>query len=602
MTRKKLIWQIYPPFLVIILMALVSVTWVHSRALNAFYENETRHDLEARTRLVIAQVQDRLAAQDSESLRDLARELGKQSQTRLTFILSSGQVLGDSEEDPARMDNHAERPEVRTALLGRTGVSSRYSHTLRQNMMYVALPVKKSDQVIGCVRASLPVDRMTSTLQGAFYQTVNSGLVIAVVAALLSLWLSRRISQPLEEMKQGAARFARGELDGRLPNYRSEELSGLSDAMNEMASQLNSRIKLEVRQRNEQEAILASMIEGVLAVDNHERILRLNQSAAGLLNIESDTAIGRSVQEVVRKPDLQKFISQALHSQQSIEADITLVIRGKELFLQAHGTPLRDSGSKDIGVLVVLNDLTRLKRLENIRRDFVANVSHELKTPITAIKGSVETLTGGAVEEPESARRFLDIIARQSDRLNAIIEDLLMLSRMEREADSELLKGTEQSIRPILESALQSCATTAGSMDVQLRLFCSEQLTATVNAPLLEQAVINLVDNAIKYSGPKGVVTLEGWQDDRQVKIKIQDRGQGIPKEHLPRIFERFYRVDAARSRAAGGTGLGLAIVKHIVQVHDGEVTVHSTPGEGSVFTILLPVAGGRPRQARRSV
>ncbi len=591
MSRKRLIWQIYQPFLLIVLLALLAVTWVHSRALDAFYAQETRRDLEARARLVAAQVREQLATQDYVSLVILARELGELSQTRLTFILPSGEVVGDSQEDPGRMDNHADRPEVRTALQGLIGVSSRYSQTLEKNMMYVALPVIDAGQIIGSVRAALPVAGMTRTLQGALYQVISSGLAIALVAGLLSLWLSRRISRPLEEMKQGAERFARGELDGRLPGYGSEELGGLADAMNTMATQLDDRIRTVVRQRNEQEAVLASMTEGVLAVDNNERLLRLNQSAAELLNIDRDAAVGRRFQEVVRKPELQKFITRALQGQQRIEEEITLVIRGRELFLQVHGTPLRDANDKEIGSLVVLNDLTRLQRLENVRRDFVANVSHELKTPITAIKGSVETLRDGAMEEPASAQRFLDIIARQSDRLYAIIEDLLALSRLEKGSDCDTLDGVEQSLQPILESARQSCASTAKSRNVKVRLFCSGQLTATVNAPLLEQAVINLVDNAIKYSGNEGVVTIEGWQEGGQVFIKVQDRGQGIPKEHLPRLFERFYRVDAARSRAVGGTGLGLAIVKHIVQAHNGEVTVHSTLGEGSVFTISLPVA-----------
>lgn len=588
MARKRLIWQIYPPFLLIILISLMAFTWVFSSTLDQFQAQETRLDLEARVRLIIPQVQGNLQTGQRSSIDALCKSLGEQTHTRITIILPDGQVVGDAREDPRRMDNHADRPEVIEALNGKLGAATRFSHTLQQRMMYVALPVSAAGQLLGCVRAALPVKTLTNALQSTLYPVINSGLAIALIATMVSLWLSRRISRPLEEMKRGAERFARGELDGRLPSYRGEEMGGLAEAMNQMAAQLDDRIRTVVRQRNEQEAVLSSMIEGVLAVDKEERILRINQTAANLLDLVPGEAVGRRIQEKIRKPELQKFIQETLQSQASIEADITLIIRGVKLFLQAHGTPLRDFRGKDIGALVVLNDTTRLQRLENIRRDFVANVSHELKTPITAIKGSVETLLGGAMDETEDATRFLKIIARQADRLNAIIEDLLALSRLERDAEANEIICTLQPLQPILGSALQACRAAANTKDVEVRLFCAEHLTAKSNAPLLEQAIINLVDNAIKYSDNGGVVTVEGWQDDEQVKIKVQDRGQGISKEHLPRLFERFYRVDAARSRAVGGTGLGLAIVKHIIQAHDGEVTVHSTPGEGSVFTITL--------------
>jgi len=589
MARKQLVWQIYPPFLLIILIALLAVTWVFSNSLEKFYAEQTQSDLEARVQLVIPQVQGYMDRTLANYLDVLSKELGAQTETRLTIILTNGKVVGDSEENPGRMDNHANRPEVINALKGQLGVASRFSRTLQLNMMYVALPVVENDQVVGCVRAALPIKDLTKTLESAFYPVINSGLVIALVAAMISLWLSRRISRPLEEMKRGAKRFACGELEGRLPIYKGEEMGGLAEAMNQMAAQLDDRIRTVVRQRNEQEAVLASMIEGVLAVDNEERILRVNQSAADLLNIDPEVAIGRRIQEVIRKPVLQKFVSQALQSQKRIEEDITLVIRGSEIFLQAHGTPLRDSSGKDIGALVVLNDITRLQRLENIRRDFVANVSHELKTPITAIKGSVETLLGGAVNEEESAQRFLEIIARQSDRLNAIIEDLLELSRIEQGEEQEGIELRRTQLRHVFSNTLQACQIKAHDKQIALDMNCPDEIEININAPLLEQAMINLIDNAIKYSPEKGRVHFSAHREDSVVVIKVQDWGSGISQEHLPRLFERFYRVDKARSRKLGGTGLGLAIVKHIVQSHNGQITVESSPGEGSTFIIQLP-------------
>ena len=591
MPRKRLIWQIYPPFLVIILIALVTLTWFFSRTLDDFYREEKRRGLEAQGQLVVNQARDALVSGNISSLESLSVALGKQSGTRLTIILPDGRVVGDSEEAPAKMDNHARRPEIRVALEGRSGAATRYSTTLQQEMMYVALPIRSNDQIIGCVRTALPIASVDKALETVLFHVINSGILIALIAALISLWVSRRISRPLVEMKRGAERFAGGELDRRLPVYKGEEMGGLAEAMNQMAAQLNDRLQTVVSQRNEQEAVLASMIEGVLAVDHQERILRINQAAATLLGTNPELAVGRSLQEVVRKPELQRFITESLQSRTSIEADMTLLYQGEERFLQTHGTPLRGSDGQTIGALIVIRDVTRLRRLENLRRDFVANVSHELRTPITAIKGAVETLLAGANENPEDSQRFLEIANRQSDRLNAIIEDLLSLSRLERDAESDEVGRTHERLLPILESALQSCSSIAKSREVDVNLFCSEELVANVNSALLEQAVINLVDNAIKYSESRNFVTVESWQEGEQVMIKVQDRGQGISKAHLPRLFERFYRVDAARSRAVGGTGLGLAIVKHIVQAHNGGVTVHSTPGEGSVFTMSLPVS-----------
>ena len=590
MRRQRLIWQFYPPFLLIILIALLAVTWVFSQSLSRFYKQETQRGLEAQATIVADQVTGFLLTGDEQPLDILSKRLGQESGTRLTVILPDGRVVADSEHTPVKMDNHANRPEIRAAMRGETGVATRFSHTLQQEMMYVALPVLANQEIIGCTRAALPIATIADTLQAVLYPVVGSGLAIALVAALISLWLSRRISRPLEEMKQGAQRFAGGDLEGRLPDYRNEEMGGLADAMNRMASQLDERIRMVMRQRNEQEAVLASMVEGVLAVDQGEKVLRINQAAADLLDLEPETVIGRSIQETIRKPDVQNFIIQALQSHARIECGITLFLHGEERFLQGHGTPLRDASGQEIGALIVLHDLTKLQRLENIRRDFVANVSHELKTPITAIKGSVETLQHGAMDEAESAQRFLEIIARQSDRLNAIIEDLLALSRIEQEEESAGIERERTDLNGLLQSTVQVCQVKAQEKHVRLEVSCPETLTADLNAPLLEQALVNLLDNAIKYSEPEGTIQVSVTdQPAGQLTITVQDWGSGIPREHLPRLFERFYRVDKARSRKLGGTGLGLAIVKHIVQAHKGQIQVESAPGEGSRFMILLP-------------
>lgn len=414
------------------------------------------------------------------------------------------------------------------------------------------------------------------------------GVVLAVLAAGLGLFTSGRITQPLQEMRRGAERFATGDFSQRLAVPDTVELGSLAATLNHMTEQLATQISVITQQRNGQEAILASMQEGVLALDSHEHVLTINRAAESLLGVTAAQAKGRTIQEVVRNSALQRLLVTAMHSIESQTAEI--VLRGaEERVLQATATALRDASGRDIGVLVIMNDVTQLRHLENVRRDFVANVSHELKTPITSIKGFIETLRDGALDDRQQAERFLGIIARHADRLHAIIEDLLSLSRLEQESGSYDIACTEESIAEIIEAAMVACDAKATARQVTIVPSCAPARRVMVNAPLLEQALVNLLDNAIIYSKPGSTVWVDACCEGSELAVRVRDQGFGIPQEHHSRIFERFYRVDKARSRDSGGTGLGLAIVKHIAQVHGGHVSVASTVGQGSTFTLRLP-------------
>ena len=336
------------------------------------------------------------------------------------------------------------------------------------------------------------------------------------------------------------------------------------------------------------------MIEGVLAIDARQRIVSINRAAADLLGLTPETAIHRPLQEAVRNPDLRRFALRAIDCREPVEDD--LLLRGaRDRTIRVRGTALRDLSGEG-GAVIVLNDVTDIQHLENVRRDFVANVSHELKTPIASIKGFVETLLDGAADDPADTRRFLDIVARQADRLESIIEDLLALSRIEQSEEAGNLPLEPARIADVLAAVTAECQPRAAERSIRLEVACDESLMADVNAPLLEQAAINLVDNAIKYSDPGKTVWISAEleapsdPDGRAMIIAVRDEGCGIESEHLPRLFERFYRVDPARSRKLGGTGLGLSIVKHIVQAHGGTIGVESRPGVGSRFTIRLPL------------
>jgi two-component system, OmpR family, phosphate regulon sensor histidine kinase PhoR len=588
MTRLKLVWRLFPAFILIAVICLAAGTWYTASSWRTFYLQETALDLENRARLVASYLEDVLPVPDEARVNELCRKLGKLTATRLTVILASGQVLGDSQEDPRRMDNHGDRPEIQKALHGGRGVSTRFSFTLGHDMMYVAVPWSRRHQPMGVVRASLPMKAIAGAISELYVKVALGGLGVAVLVAFLAFFIARRISGPLNDLQRGALRFARGDLGRELPIPHTAELASLAEALNYMAGQLQSQIQSLSRQGQEQEAILSSMTEGVLALDAEGRLLTINSAGAEMLHLDPATAHNLPVQDVIQDSGLKWFINRTLSNPQPIEGEVEIKDDGRKIFT-AHGTSLRDSQGTSLGTLIVLHDITQLRQLENTRRDFVANVSHELKTPITSIKGFVETLLAGALKEPENAENFLKIIAKQTDRLNEIIDDLLTLSRIEQDTERRQIFLNGQKIKGVLQSAAQVCEAKAAARQITLELNCPEDLRAQINPPLLEQALVNLMDNAVKFSEPGSVVQIEAHREGAQVIIRVRDQGPGIPPEHLPRIFERFYRVDAGRSRKIGGSGLGLAIVKHIALAHGGKVTVASSPGQETVFSLQVP-------------
>jgi two-component system phosphate regulon sensor histidine kinase PhoR len=586
--RKKLVWRLFPSYLLITLLSLIAVSWYATSSLRKFYIEQTATDLKARAHLLEQQIGQYLEPLSPEAVDALCKEAGKMASTRITVILPSGVVIGDSREEPRHMDNHATRPEIAQALKGETGKSIRRSETLQQQMMYVAIALRKSEEAMAVVRTSLPVTSIFDELADIRIKISIGGLLIAIIAAAISLIISRQYSRPLVRLKQGADRFARGELDHRLMPPDSEELAALADAMNQMARQLDNRIKTIENQRHELETVLSSMVESLLAVDGKERIISLNRAAARWFGTDIQNVQGRSIQEVIRDLTLQKFVANALENRERMQRDITVFHNGERV-LNVQSSPLLDTNRKRKGTLIIFNDVTQLRRLENLRRDFVANVSHEIKTPLTAIKGFVETLHQGSVDNPEETVRFLGIVRKHVDRLNSIIEDLLSLSRIEQENEARAIKFEIRKIREVFTTALQICRSKAEKKQIEINQSCPDKLKAKFDPSLLEQAVVNLLDNAIKYSDSGSMIFLEAVRSNGSIRIRITDQGMGIAKKHLPRLFERFYRVDKARSRKLGGTGLGLAIVKHIAQAHGGRIAVESKLGEGSTFTLELP-------------
>lgn len=591
MTRRRLIWQLYPYFLFVAVAVLLAVAAISSHSFRKFYYEQVQNELDTLAH-VFAEQAAPIIEDDLPNVDRLCKRLADASgrETRFTVVLSSGTVVGDSDEDPAIMANHSDRPEIIDAFKTGFGWSLRFSNTLGKNMMYVAVPIKKDGQAIAVARTSVPVTAIDDALADTYMKIFWGGVVVALCIAVLSLAASRRITRPIVQMEEVAERFAAGELDIRVPVFGPVELAALAQKLNEMAGQLHERLLTITKQRNELEAVLTSMIEGVIAVDGDARILSVNQAAAKLLEIDPGCAQGRSIEEGIRDADFQRFVNRTLAAAQPTEEDICLP-SGQGRFFQLHGARIGGSDDGKSGAVIVIHDVTQIRRLENIRRDFVANVSHELRTPVTSIQGFAEALLEKGMNDPEQVERYLKIIAKHADRLNAIIEDLLSLSRLEEDAERRRISLEEVDLRPILQSAVEMTQIKASEKNVAIKLNCSEQIKARVNSALLEQAVVNLVDNAIKYSKPDSSVRIDVERRPNEITIAVADSGCGIERKHLSRIFERFYVVDKGRSRNLGGTGLGLAIVKHIAQVHNGSVTVQSAPGQGSTFTIHLPAA-----------
>lgn len=586
--KRRLIWHLYPSYLIIILISIIAVTWYASIEARQFFLEKNEADLKARAELFEGQIMAFLDPLDRDEIDLLCKEEGQRASTRITVILPTGEVIGDSDTDPKTMDNHSDRLEFIGASTGESGVSIRTSLTLGRDFMYVGIPVRKGDTLLAVVRTSIPVDVIDVVIKGIQRKIILGSLIIALLGSMISLIIARRISRPIEKLREGAGYFIKGDFNYRLPVSDIEEIVSLNESMKGMAQQLHARIDTITQQRTEIEAILSSMIEGVIAVDADERIIIMNSAAANMFGCDLSTVQGRIIQEAVRNSHLQQFVSETLSGETPVEKEIA-IITGEERYLFGHGTLIRDIEGKRVGALFVLSDITRLRRLENIRKDFVANVSHEIKTPITAIKGFVEILRDDGKKDEQDIKRFLEIISRHVNRLEAIIDDLLRLSRIEKDVETEGIQLMESGIKDVLESAIQISKPLADSKGMEIRLFCDDGLIARINPPLLEQAIVNLLDNAIKYSDEKRPVKIEARHDEKELLIHIIDNGRGIEQEHLPRIFERFYRVDKARSRRLGGTGLGLAIVKHIIQAHKGHVTVTSTPGKGSTFSLHIP-------------
>ena len=593
----RLHWKLMLTYILMVALVVVFVHVWSNRGMDDFLVDQLGDTLSRELRLASAFWDpERYPVSSMPQVDALADLVGERLEVRATIIDGEGRVLGDSEvilDHLSTLENHADRPEVREAWTGKVGRSQRYSETLGQKMLYVARMVPDIGDGRTVIRLAMPL-REVARLQDRLERGLWIASALALVLALVLVYgASRFTSRPIVEMTRRARRLASGEFCGEvdIPPASTWELEDLGMALNEMYQQIQERIAQITTENARLGAILESIAEGILVTGRDGRAVLGNPALVNMFGIEEPVQ-GRLTVELVRNRAVGEAIEEVLESGEPVVREVVLT-GGPESYLDVHVAPIRQ-GEECIGTVALFYDTTRMRRLERVRQDFVATVSHELRTPLTAIKGYAETLVDGALDDGEAAGRFIQIIHTHAHRLNRLLDDLLDLSRLE----SEKLDVNRETcrVRQLAEACTGAVGQLAREKSLALDLDIPEDLEVTCDPKLMEQALLNLVDNAVKYTPEGGSVILrtrplaEGTAEER-VAIEVVDTGIGIPSGDLGRVFERFYRVDKGRSRAMGGTGLGLSIVRHIVEAHGEKVYVESELGKGSTFGFTLPLA-----------
>ena len=587
MGRSWTFWRLFGTFGVLWPLSLGALGLLVVARIERHERARVEDDLRVNALLAREAARDRAPA----GLQELAGRLAGETGLRVTLIAADGAVLGDSEEDPERAENHADRPEVARALRDGFGADTRVSRTTGQPLMYVA--VRGAGGGPAVVSVALPLARAEEAA-GELARIVWWAVAVAGAAATaLTFWLARRTVRPLHELADAARHLAEGGFGRKVYAAGRDEIAGLARTFNHMSARLAVQFARLEEDRGQLRAILSGMVEGVIALGADERILFANERAAQLLDFQARAAVGRRLWEVVRLRALQDVVRRALAGA-APQQDELRWSGPVERNLTAHAARFDGGdGAAARGVVLVLHDTTELRRLERMRQDFVANVSHELKTPLSVIKANVETLLDGAVDDVAHRTGFLERIADQAERLHALILDLLSLARIE--SGEEVLELAAVPLGPAVTECLERHHARAGAKRQELRADPpgGEEVAAWVDEEALGQILDNLVDNAVKYTPEGSRITVRWRGEDGQVRLEVEDNGNGIPEPDLPRIFERFYRVDKARSREIGGTGLGLSIVKHLAQAMNGSVRAASRLGQGTTFVVRLPRAAG---------
>ena len=577
MKNKPFAFKLFVSFTLLTVSIVTVISIIFVKSIKHYSYTVTENTLKARSFLIQELLESAVNTKGS------ILYLSQKTNTRITLVNLKGTVISDSRSRAETMDNHANRPEINKALNGQIGVSIRYSNTLKLSMMYLALPPSQGIIKDHIIRVAIPIESIHHLNKSIINHVFMSLFLILCISLLLSFFLSNQISSPLRILTKVATHFSQENFSVSLPSPKTKEEGILINSIKKMSILLKSRFDELLAQKKQQEVIFENMVSGVLLVDSEQHVISINSTAHTLLNCQMDAKIGAPITSYTNNDRIHEFIQELLAKQYPLESEITI---NTNQTIQISGVPLFEASGFN-GSLIVLQDITRLKNLEKTRKEFVANVSHELKTPITLIKGGIETLQQGALQQPDACQKFFTMIGHHSNRLDTIINDLLQLSTLEGEPN---LEKRTVNLTSVIATVLKSMHVCAKEKHIDIIFDYTIEIESSINQDLIQQALLNLVENAIKYSHQNTKIHVQLTEEDNYAIIHVQDEGFGIEESYHEKIFERFYRVDPTRSRDLGGTGLGLAIAKHITNLHNGKITIQSELNKGSIFSLYLPI------------
>lgn len=571
----------------LISLVLLLMGMYFAKVLENSYLQSLNELLSRESKLIAQAVQFPDVFSDRKTLEKRILQVAPTDEVRLTLIDTKGNVLYDNSTYAPEMENHHDRPEFLAALKGETGISRRYSETLGHDMMYVAVPIIQDTHIVGAVRSAMSMKDITDTIHNMWYSLLTGLLVTLVVGSIVVSRISFSIIRPIEEITRVARNITQRQYESRVRIKAKDEIGQLAGAINFMASSLEQQMYEISENQQRLSGVLTNMTSGVIFISEQRRIMLVNPAVERLLGTAGHEIVGKLHIEAGKSFGLSKYIDRCLDNSEKFREEVHIYYP-QERVLDVNFAPYINFKGEARGVVVVLHDITEIRRLEKMRSDFVANVSHELRTPITSIKGFTETLLEGAMQDEETCRNFLQIISDESERLYRMIRDILDLSKIEQKRLP--LQMNQVHLQELIASAVAIMNDQAQRKQLSIALpNQTPEILLMTDRDCLQQIVLNLLSNAVAYTPEGGAITIHTEQNAQRVLIEVSDTGIGIPEKDIPRIFERFYRVDKARSRDSGGTGLGLAIVKHLVENLHGQIIVKSREGQGTTFTVTLP-------------
>lgn len=589
MRHSPIFLRLYAGFAIVILFSIMIVGLMVQRQIEQASLRDISNNLSSQAYILQRSFAD-ISQQSPDEVQHQVEEIGHRIDTRITLLSKKGVVIADSEFSPQDMDNHRYRPEIIAAHKHKLGQSRRYSKTLQKPMLYVAVSALASNSQLGYIRTALSTDRIDEEINYLRRVIIIAASLTGLIALFIGYWIAMSFARPLKQMTLLAKNYAHGRYQLRIPSHRRDEIGDLARSLNQMADISAQRFNIIKNERDQLSTILKSMNEGVITVSNEGLVTHVNAAACRMLRTNSDRCLGRTLKDIDASTNLDQAFALCQQQESSIERNIQLDGYAFARHYRLHVTLLKQSSQGD--AILVLQDITDVQRIDKMRADFVANASHELKTPITAIRGFAETLIEDEDIEADIKLRFMRKIHGQSIRLSDLVSDLLALSRLE---NNDEAFNTKVNLPTLVQRVCANLQAVAQNRQVRLELNLStneDSLWVLGDDNALGQMATNLIDNAIKYTPANGTVNVSLIKHDQSITFTVADNGLGIDKADQARVFERFYRVDKARSQSLGGTGLGLAIVKHIVQSHKGRIILQSELNQGSTFTVTIPLVG----------